>query len=503
MPAASRALRPEEMTPEEQDAALAAIDAELDARKREHPLAYAKLWHSEKTSQREAIRCEFDPRYTEVWNLGGNRSGKSEGDAMVDVVYALGRDHPDSQAWAKLNGIDISIVQPGPGLVYNGALTFADSRRYVRPKIQKYCPEGTKYRAWGAELEGEAILPNGGRIVCKAVRQGRKGWQGDACHRVRFDEEPDDMEVVHEAMVRLVDFGGKACFSMTPLSGWTELLTEHVEVPDPDVAVNWLHGADNPHIPTENLERIMRKFGAHEQGARRRGEIVALEGRIYTEWSRALHIVPGFPIPPEWPWARFAGWDFGTRNPTAIAWLAHDPADDVIHVYREHYKAGKPLQYHAMRFHQLSGNDWDPDRKVPILLPDGQALGFVCADSAGADQRIQLLEYGITTVASLKGPGSVRDGINRVAARLAPDAEGRPHLVVHDCCTHFVKEIESYRWDPTKRQGDMADQPLKKDDHLMDASRYALTYFERKPPPPPEPEEIEDFADDIADLWAS
>lgn len=441
---------------------MAARIAAKQRHRKAHPLAYATLWHSAKTSQRDAVACVFDPSVTEVWMLGGNRSGKSEGAAMTDIVWALGRDHPDSQAWAARNGIDISCVQPGPGLVYNGAPTGNDSRRYVRPKIRKYCPEGTTYRSWGSDNEAEATLPNGGRIVCKTVKQGREGWQGDACHYVRFDEEPSDGAVVREAMARLIDFDGKICFSMTPLNGWTDLLESHVRTPDPDVRVRWLHGEDNPHIPNEALNRILSKFGAHERDARLRGEIVALEGRVFTDWRRDMHVIPSQPIPDDW--LRFVGWDFGTRNPTAVVWMAHDPKDDVVHVYRLHYEADRTLAWHAERFTKLS---------------EGEAIEFVCADSADRGARLSLVQEGITTVASRKGPNSIRDGINTIAARLAPDAEGRPHLVIHECCTELIKEIESYRWDTTKKKGDMADAPLKKQDHAIDAMRYALTMFQR------------------------
>lgn len=443
-----------------------------------HPLAFAKLWHSEGTSQRDTVRALLGPDIWQSFILGGNRSGKSEGGAMLDVAFAMGRDHPDVQRWAKLNGLDVSIIQRGPGMVYNGAPDSNDSRRFVRPKVQKFCPEGTKYRNWAGTGEAEATLPNGGKIVCKSVDQGRDGWQGDACHWIRFDEEPSDAAVVGEARMRLVDYSGRLCFTMTPLNGWTQLLTEHVETPTPDTLVRWLHGEDNPHIPREMLLRVLAKYGAHEQAARRRGEIVALEGRVYAEWSRELHVVPSFQIPADW--LRFVGWDFGTRNPTGIVWHAHDPADDVIHAYREHYEAGRTVGWHAQRFHALCGNRWDPDLGEVIRSPTAEEIEFVCCDSAGRGERMQLAQdYDIPNVASLKGAGSVRDGINRIAARLAPDANGKPHYVVHDCCVELIKERENYRWDTTKKKGDLADAPLKKGDHLMDAERYDVTYFER------------------------
>ncbi len=43
-----------------------------------------------------------------------------------------------------------------------------------------------------------------------------------------------------------------------------------------------------------------------------------------------------------------------------------------------------------------------------------------------------------------------------------------------DCCTNLIREIESYVWDPKSSEKGY-DEPLKKDDHAVDALRYAIT----------------------------
>jgi phage terminase large subunit len=45
-------------------------------------------------------------------------------------------------------------------------------------------------------------------------------------------------------------------------------------------------------------------------------------------------------------------------------------------------------------------------------------------------------------------------------------------LVCHEC-KGLIKEIESYVWDP-KASEKGEDRPLKKDDHALDALRYAV-----------------------------
>lgn len=427
------------------------------------------------------------------FHLGGNRSGKSEGGAQVDVVYALGRQHPAVRAWARNNGIpleDTDVPEQG-GEVWAVALTSADSLRYVRPAVERYLPPGSVWSNRHGNGEAHVDLPGGGRIRFKSVDQGERAFQGSAVVRIRFDEEPDNPRVVAECKMRIVDRRGHLAFTMTPLKGWTALLKEYLRRPRKDVSQGWLSGMDNPHVPMDVLLDLVNSFGAHERDARLHGAIVALEGRVFTALSRHLHMVPAFDPPPEWP--RMAAVDFGTRNPTGVVWGALDEADDVLHLYREHYQAERTQTWHVQRFRRLSGQvddegaqlylhrDPQPGRLTTTdveqaLLDEygvpqeaGEGFWWVVADPEDRGARLTWAQGGVVTVPAVK---AVREGINAVAQRLQPDAEGRPHLVVHDSCPHWWDEAEGYVWDTGRSKGDAADKPLKQADHLLDATRY-------------------------------
>jgi phage terminase large subunit len=45
--------------------------------------------------------------------------------------------------------------------------------------------------------------------------------------------------------------------------------------------------------------------------------------------------------------------------------------------------------------------------------------------------------------------------------------------VICDECTNLIKEIEGYVWDPREAKKGY-DEPLKENDHAIDALRYAL-----------------------------
>ena len=451
------------------------------------PLRAARLWHREgRTSQREAT-TELGDVIT--WVLGGNRSGKSEGGAQADVAVAQGSDNPDARAWAEANGFPLDRMPDGPGRVAVVAQDSNDSRRYVRPAIARYLPAGSVWRNRYGPGESEVRLPGGGCIVFLAVSEGPDAFEGDAFHRVRFDEEPNDRKVVTAALMRLTDHQPQShcVFTMTPLRGETRLLQERAVGDDaegaPHTLIHYLHGRDNPYLPPGALEEVLKGAGAHEREARLFGRITALEGRVY-QFDRKRHVVPAHEVPRSWP--RYGMIDFGARNPFAYVHCALSP-DDVLHVLAVHYQAQWTLAKHAAAIKRI----WldhrgclTDDQGNRIDDPEGpvQAIGphpvIIWADPAGKQERMELAQLGIATAMGRK---DVRAGINSVATRLgdpldedSPDdaLEVPPGLVVHDTCRALIREFGGYHWAERRTQADQPDHPEKADDHALDALRY-------------------------------
>jgi len=387
---------------------------------------------------------------------GGNRAGKTDLGAQWAVAYALGRDHPQTRAWLDANGLDGSRIQRGPGLVWAVSLTFPDSRRYVRDKLDRYLPSGTKCRNWTAENEAEAVMPNGGKITCKAWAQGRAGFQGDAIHAVWCDEEPGDEPAWNELLMRLADYDGRALITFTPgLMGLTWVYERYAKVPQPTVAATVIFGTDNPYVSPDVLRELLSQFGAGERAARERGEWVQLEGRVWPQWRRDLHVVAAAALPAEW--RRWRSIDFGVRDPFCCVWAARDPSSGLLHIYRCFYRTQYTTGQNGLEVKRLTG---------------AEVVEATVADSAGLDQRRTLAaECGIVTAAS---PKDIREGVNAVAELLEPDAEGRPGLVVHECCTDLIREMEGYRWADKVRE-----VPVDKDNHSLDALRYLCLWLKR------------------------
>ena len=423
---------------------------------REYPMAAAKLWHrDDRTSQRDAVQSVLTPELICAVLVGGNRSGKTEAGAQLAVAYAMGRDHPAVQSWGRVNGLDLTSIQSGSGVVCCSSLTGNDSRRIQRPKVERYLPRTTKWSNQYGHGEATARLPGGGTIIFKSNDQRARAYQGADWDFLWMDEE-HDRPIFNEARMRLVDRSGRAAFTMTPLKGRSWVWESFISEPEPRSEVYTLHSEDNPYIPQEYLRALLARYGPHERAARARGEWTNMEGLVYP-FDRSVHVCKAFDPDPEW--MRLGGIDFGTRNPFVYLLVAVDPRDDVMHVYKCHHRTEWTLKNHADAIHEITD-----------VWPQ-----WIVADSEDRGSRLSLSrEHDIITVPSKKGKGSVRAGVNAVCERLAVDATGKPHLIIHDhpSLRPMIKEFESYTWATNHTRRDEPDMPLKRNDHCMDAIRY-------------------------------
>lgn len=225
--------------------------------------------------------------------------------------------------------------------------------------------------------------------------------------------------------------------------------------------------ADNPHNPPEYIETLKSLTGV--LGLRLcDGKWVQAEGAIYTEYDPALHLVDWFPVPPDW--RRFRVVDFGFTNPFVCQWWALDH-DGRMYLYREIYWSQRLVEDHAKEIKALS---------------TGEVIEATVADH-DAEDRATLARHGVPTQPARK---TVKDGLQTVAERLRKAGDGRPRLyIMRDAlvatdpsltearlptCTE--DEIPGYVWARAQDGRPAKEEPLKLNDHGMDAMRYAVMY---------------------------
>jgi phage terminase large subunit len=89
----------------------------------------------------------------------------------------------------------------------------------------------------------------------------------------------------------------------------------------------------------------------------------------------------------------------------------------------------------------------------------------VRADNSEQDTIDYIKRHGIPMIEPVtKGPGSVETGVKWLKSHT---------IIVHPDCTHFQEELKRYRLKKNKA-GDILDEIVDKDNHLIDQCRYAF-----------------------------
>ncbi len=161
-------------------------------------------------------------------------------------------------------------------------------------------------------------------------------------------------------------------------------------------------------------------------------------GKIYNNWQ----VIDS--IPHEARLERY-GLDFGYSNdPTAI-----------VAIY--YYNGGYILD-EVTFLKELSNK-----RIADIITNLPQAL--VIADSAEPKSIDEITGYGVSILASQKGPGSINQGIQYVKDQ---------KISVTKRSINILKEYDNYAWKINKDDGNVINIPEEGYDHAMDAIRYGM-----------------------------
>lgn len=179
------------------------------------------------------------------------------------------------------------------------------------------------------------------------------------------------------------------------------------------------------------------------------GEWTLAEGVIYSMFDPARHVTAEQPKAIVKELA--IGVDYGARDNTrGVKAVLGD--DNRIWITQEWVPAeGTEAERSASLRAFCNEHGW-PD----YFFVDPAARGF----------RLQMHQDELRPV--IKANNSHADGIGIVASLLAA---GR--LVIHESCTELITEIQSYAWDPKAAEKGI-DEPVKLDDHAVDALRYAI-----------------------------
>ncbi len=144
------------------------------------------------------------------------------------------------------------------------------------------------------------------------------------------------------------------------------------------------------------------------------------------------------------------GLDYGYSNdPTAFIAAAVEESTKRLYIYDEHYQT-----------RMLNGDI------AAMIKAKGYHKERIRADSAEPKSNDDLRRLGLGRI---QPAGKGHDSINAGIARLQ-----EYRMIVHPRCVHTAAELGAYTWQPGVRDGDFTNRPRDRDNHLMDALRYAM-----------------------------
>jgi phage terminase large subunit len=207
----------------------------------------------------------------------------------------------------------------------------------------------------------------------------------------------------------------------------------------------------------------------------RDGKWAAAEGQIYETWDEAIHLVDVVKHGPGW--TRWGSVDFGYTNPCVYQDWWEDP-DGRLYLDNEIYYTRRLVEDHA-----------ETIKKVLYYVsgqPRGQLPRAIYADHDAEDRATLERKLGLATKAAHK---TVSDGIQAVQSRLKVQPDGKPRLFIRrgalverdpeleaaSLPMGAAEEITGYVWAVRPgNQGGLKEEPVKQNDHGMDAMRYMV-----------------------------
>lgn len=307
------------------------------------------------------------------------------------------------------------------------------------------------------KAEMRAVLANGSEILFRST-DNPEHLRGPSISWWHGDEAALYTPETYPIMVgRLRQFGqfGYAWLTTTP-KGRNFVYKEFAEG-RPDHLLVQASSGDNPHLARELLrawdDLYVGEFAAQEL----QGQFVAFQGLIYPEFEQRLHT--GVRPADAGPFVRvIAGVDWGVANPGIIL-VAGVDSDGRIWLLHEEYERQRRIEDWVTRAKQLRD-----DYKIDLFI----------ADPSEPDNIKKFKASGCKTEPA---DNRVLPGIQSVKARLYRQADGRPRLMIHPSAVWTIAEFEQYAW--AKNMHGLRDEPIKANDHCMDALRYLVMEAER------------------------
>jgi PBSX family phage terminase large subunit len=394
-------------------------------------------------------QVDFIINGTKRWNIahGSVSSGKTMG---INFAFMHAVDKcPDSQIW---------MIGHTSSTVYDNVV-----RLILEPKGDAPDPLAV-FRPFCTWRKGDRQLLYKDKIISTvgAKDSGAIGAiQGKSMSLVLCDE----MTLYPENIIDMIDTRLRNAHSrgfatMNPsypthkIKGWIDKAIEG----DPNYYQLHFKLEDNPYVDQDYKDRIKNSLSGVFYKRNYLGEWCLAEGSIFDFFDRSIYVLSRPPRTADY-W--IVGVDYGTSNAFAAVLIGvncgkYTQEAPMMWVEKEYYWDSKKTQ------RQKTSAEFADDIKAWL---EPYSVKSVYIDPSAAHFRLDLQRRGIHPV---NADNDVNNGIIKVTSEMKAGK-----LFVCSECVNLIREIEGYVWHPKcKEKGE--DEPLKQNDHAVDALRYAV-----------------------------
>jgi phage terminase large subunit len=305
-------------------------------------------------------------------------------------------------------------------------------------------------QAWGAydrieHNKNESFMLFGKNRIDFLGLDNPEKIKGAEYTHIWLEEATDfDLEDVRQLRLRLgrnkANENARYIFTFNPIDAQHWTWTDLVQVEKPGRVVRLSTYRDNiRNLSPEWIADLLALAEQDENYYRiyALGEPGILQNVIYTNYR-----VADYPV----PYPDCIGIDFGYNNATAIIGIKQ--LSDRLQVWEILYQS-RMTNADLIEWLKAHATLWHITEQVPLY-----------ADAAEPNRIEELKRAGFAARAANK---SVKDGIDFCKAQT---------LEIHSSAANLIREIRTYKY-REDRSGRVYDEPVKFNDHAMDAMRYA------------------------------
>lgn len=363
------------------------------------------------------------------------------------IAIVAGLQSGKSVAGAIWSRIQFDANPNDSGLI--AAPTYKILTQSTLPKFFEINPDFKRFYKKG---DNEIVIPDRGTIFIRST-ENPNVIEGMTLKWAWFDEAGQmKLDAWINIQGRLSILQGRLFISTTPYTlNW--LYTDFYEAFKkgvPEYKIVQFRSCDNPYFPKEEYDRVKRTMDARTFRRRYDGLFEKMEGLVYDDFGLQDIIEPRV-IPYK---EVIAGIDWGYNHPAAIG-IIGITHDNEYYLIDEYYKSGKTTaeiierckyfaDTHKVRF-------WYPDPAEPDRLEEMKRAGFHPREV-------------------IKNKGSVIKGIDTVRSLIRAN-----RFKVFNTCKYALDEFSLYSY-PSEDEKD--EEPIKENDDMMDAIRYAIYTYQ-------------------------